>query len=281
MINNSKKMEKVSLYATSALVMLWTRPDCYPSFEAQRYMMRLETDQGLKLYEQCQRICPFYTEVIANRKFGVWSLVKDSVHNDFKQIVILGAGLAPLSIQICENYRDIQVFDVDIESMNEKHLMIRSLQNQALDNVHCVSVDMTKTDLLCRELQAHGWNPFSPTAVVLEGISYYLTPGNLRGLVDLFSSKQKGSRLIFEYLLPDECIAIANRDIPRQVFGIIETACAIPAITKLTSSQISEQYGCSLLQRYSIHELERKRTGSNVHFPREDDGWIEVAYFSI
>lgn len=93
-------MQKLS--STSALVLLWAQQECYKSKKAKDYLSQIDLEEGKTLYEQCKYACPYYDEVIKNRKFGVFNLIKKSFSNkiNIPQLVIAGAGLDALGIEI-------------------------------------------------------------------------------------------------------------------------------------------------------------------------------------
>ena len=61
------------------------------------------------------------TEEISNRKYGISKFSKEflSNHTD-TQVVILGAGLDPRSLEVAETFPKTIVFDVDMENRDIK-----------------------------------------------------------------------------------------------------------------------------------------------------------------
>ena len=68
-------MAKISLSATSALVLLWTDKSLYSTKVVQSYLDMLDLSSGIDLFEKCNGIWPSYGSVINNRKWLIakWS----------------------------------------------------------------------------------------------------------------------------------------------------------------------------------------------------------------
>ena len=114
-------MSKLS--STSALVLLWAGQECYKSKKAMEFLNQLDLEEGRDLYEKCEEICPYYDEVIKNRKDGVFNLIKKSFSNENNnfQLVIAGAGLDALGIEVTEHYANTKVFELDNENTEFKY----------------------------------------------------------------------------------------------------------------------------------------------------------------
>jgi hypothetical protein len=266
-----KAPRPVRLSSTSALVLLWAQQECYRGTRARDYLGQLDLDEGRDLYERCREICPYYDEVIKNRKFGVFHLVGQCLATDAgnPQLVIAGAGFDALGIAVAELYPHVKVFELDEENMNVKARLATPL---------CRGIAFIETNLLDaadvrRSLSARGWDPVGTTLLVLEGISYYLPTGSIQKLVRVTDPRW----MIFEFLKQDEDIAAERVHIPRQVFGLISSLCGLSHIGRYRTCQLAQLFGdLSVSARYSMKRLEEMRTGANRFFPTEDSGWIEV-----
>ncbi|MEE9912845.1 MAG: class I SAM-dependent methyltransferase [Deltaproteobacteria bacterium] len=262
------------LSSTSALVLLWAGKECYQSERAQNYLSRLELEEGRELYGQCRDIWPHYDEVIKNRKFGVFRLIEACCSDEVagRQMVIVGAGLDALGIEVAERYPRVTVFELDQENMGLKSGLLAHPGGVSESKIHCIEADLLNSESVERGLTAAGWDVKKPTGLVLEGISYYLTTESIQSLVRLV----KPQWAIFEFLKPDEDIASGRADIPRKVFGTIARQCRLPQIRRYHHSDVEEILNMAVVDRYSMMRLERMRTGSNRYFPTEASGWIEV-----
>ncbi len=169
---------RINLSPTSSLVLLWTDVDTYPSQASRTYLEQLDLQSGYALYAACRAIWPAYHEVIKNRKHCIWQLLTETVthYGNAPQIVIAGAGLAPLSIECKMTWPQAPVFDIDRDNMALKQRLIAQLGVSSLEEIHCISADLQDVDRLRFCLRQQGWDPQRPTVLVLEGISYYTIP---------------------------------------------------------------------------------------------------------
>ena len=99
----------------------------------------------------------------------------------------------------------------------------------------------------------------------------------LKNIINLFRNPQKQSRIILEYLLPQQDISEERRNIPEQVFQLIANTCGLPCITKLDQKELSSWPDFNILKRLSMHNIEKIRTRANKYFSDEDKGWIELS----
>jgi O-methyltransferase involved in polyketide biosynthesis len=264
------------LSSTSALVLLWAQQDCYQSKAAKEYLSRLNLDIGKNLYEECKKIWSHYDEVIKNRKCGVFDLIEkcvNSAEDKCQQVIIAGAGFDALGIEIVEQFPQIRVFELDRENMKIKSQLIANIKAGDRKNIVFIETDLLDVSCVCRNLRKHEWNPKKSTLLILEGISYYLSPTAIKKIVQTI----KPDRTIFEFLKLDKEIAVNRIEIPKKIFGKISKLCALPDIEKYDYSKIEKLFdNSSVTVKYSMKDLEEMRTAENKFFPTEDSGWINV-----
>ena len=266
-------MSKLS--STSALVLLWAGQECYKSKKAMDFLNQLDLEEGRDLYKKCEEICPYYDEVIKNRKYGVFNLIKKSFSNENNnfQLVIAGAGLDALGIEVTEHYTNSKVFELDNENTEFKYNLYSNLGNKSKSNIVFIEIDLLNPSSVHKSLSVHGWDPMKPTLLLFEGISYYLPTESIQKLVHVI----KPDRIIFEFLKQDDEIAADKVNIAKRVFDLILSRCKLPYIKRYNYSGIEKLFdNMSVADRYSMKHLEKMRTGSNKYFPAEDSGWIEV-----
>lgn len=270
--SKAKNMPKLS--STSALVLLWAQQECYKSKKAKDYLSQLDLEEGKTLYEQCKDACPYYDEVIKNRKFGVFNLIKKSFSNEINipQLVIAGAGLDALGIEVTEHYPHTKVFEIDSENMDFKSHLFKNSGNKSTTNIAFIEIDLLNTSCIYESLLVHGWDPMKSTLLILEGISYYIPEKSIQKLVQVI----KPDWIIFEFLKQNEEIATGRREIPIRIFGFISSLCKIPHIVRYNYSKVKKLFNMSVEAKYSMRRLEEMRTGANGLFPTEYSGWIEV-----
>ena len=267
MINSGNKLK---LSATSAFVLLLAKQGCYKTRSTKLYLNQLDLNEGMLLYNWCREVCSFYDEVIKNRKFGVLNLVNKyfSDRTQNQQLVIAGAGLDPLSIEVKELYPNSKIFELDEENMD-----IKSDLYSKSGNISFIQANLLNASGVYKNLAEHGWSPLKPTLLVFEGISYYLHLDSIQNLFKVLNPEF----IIFEFLKPENEIAVDRVDIPKKVFDKISSMCELPFIGRFGYEQLEKLFTPFLLKgKFSMQRLERMRTGSNKFFPSDESGWIEV-----
>lgn len=262
------------LSATSALVQLWAQQDCYQTKPARQYLSQLDLDEGRILHEQCRTVWPYYDEVIKNRKFGVAHLIGQccSEKIEGQQLVIAGAGLDALGIETAERYAHVSVFELDRVNMDLKALLAADINMDSRQRLHFIEIYITDSVFLRKRLVENGWDPQTPTLLVLEGISYYLPEESIRKMAHIIRPKW----IVFEFLKEEWEISAERAEIPRKVFDIIADRCGSPCIERYDYPTVERLFDMPVTSRHSMKQLENMRTGANRIFPTAESGWIEV-----
>ena len=290
------------LSSTSALVLLWSDGRAHTSAPARRFLGMLDLSLGEGIMRECDQFWPHYPEVIRNRKSCVLDLALDCIENDgTRQVVILGAGMDALSIELCSRL-DCMVFDVDSAGMGRKEQLVGPLARDLRGTLRCVTADASKRASVMSGLAGAGWSRDEPSLLVVEGLSYYLTAGDLWGLASGFSTAHRGNRMILEYLLPTSDIPEDLRPVASRPFDLIvkeayESVIPLAAFPMphhppgLTAEDslwaFTTRYGPgdvearaaglggAVLSRHDMRSMEARRTGRSAVFG-ERSGWIEV-----
>jgi len=107
---------------TSALVLNWSAPDIWKSQNARDYFNRLNlsaADNLLKLFDEKENF--MHTQAVSNRKFFVRKCAVEFLEkNKDGQVVILAAGIAPLSVDLASLFPESTIFDIDKYLMRDK-----------------------------------------------------------------------------------------------------------------------------------------------------------------
>lgn len=254
-----------TLSASSGLVLLWSGRESYKSKAAQSFFDKLDLTHSKPLYDEYNSIWSSYDQVIKNRKFGVWFLVKQALEkNNISQVICLASGLDPLSLQIADFYPDTHVFDVDLDHMEYKSQLTREVSK--IENISFIESDITNHKQLIKKLRDKMWDPKAPSLIIMEGISYYLKKDQLFQVVNNLMFR---GVLILEYLVPFQLVDIKRRHIPEAVFGKIKENFNLPFIIKYSNDDIKKlaqnlegKTQCTL----NICDLEKKRTQKNTTF---------------
>lgn len=270
-------MTKESISATAALVMLWTERTLYSSSVVQAFLNSLDMSSGIDLYDECQSIWSDYSNVINNRKWLISNWSKEILAaGQITQVVILGAGWAPLGLELADLYPKASVFELDIENMEKKRGLVDRITG-APSNISFMSTDITDHDRCFSDLKIAGWKPDLPSLLIFEGISYYLKKTDLVWLMTLGG---KHSRVIVEFLINLSRVNESHREIPKKVFGLIEKACSLQTpIQTWDYQELCRRVNGVAMRHVSLSDIESMRQevdSVRKIFSAPEKGWIEI-----
>ena len=158
--------------ATSAFVLQFTRESAYASASARKFLASVDLTSGEALKNAFEVEWDVVYEEVANRKFGVQMQCREflSAMPD-AQVILLGGGLDPLSIDLAGSFPSSTVFDVDLANMDVKQQINASIQGPS---VRFCTANLADADSLAQVLRQRGWDVEKPTLLVAEGITYYV-----------------------------------------------------------------------------------------------------------
>ncbi|NTW10682.1 MAG: hypothetical protein HGA26_04905, partial [Chlorobiaceae bacterium] len=222
-------------------------------------------------------IWPDYGSVIRYRKLSIANTACSILRKTgIRQVIIPAAGFSMLGIELAALFPGIDVFELDLNGMEEKRELAAGLPFAEKSGLHCIRSDISdigeSTCLLC----GAGWVKSSPVLLIVEGISYYLPKEAVR---KLWNISAPGSPVIMEYLVPPDEVEFGRKYIPEKVFREIMYYCKseIP-ITRWSEKELKNETAVSLESCISLHDIE-KNLGEEISplFPQKKDGWIEIA----
>lgn len=273
----------IHISGTSALVLLWGGKEAYKSKLAEKYLEKLDLSPGYELYSECSKIWEPYHEILRNRKYGVFKFLESILTSDQNyQVIILAAGIAPLSLDIIEKFPDAVVFDTDIENMGLKKELYRELG--VTKNVHFLECDITDKEGFRKSLVQNGWDENKKSIVVAEGISYYLSEEELWNAFSLFQSKDKSNFIILESRLPYDKVAEDRKEIQEKVWDYLSKSLHLKFVTRYFDEKVKEyadKIGAEILEKYTMKDIQVMRDGNAELFPEHNSGWIEVRKLKV
>ena len=273
-----------NLEPTAALVMIWAR-DLYATGSAARFYSLLDLSAGQGMKKECDEACPWYGQVILNRKWCIRHLAHGFIESAASpcQVIMPAAGKSPLALELLDSLGDriASVIEIDISGMEEKHRLYERAAPSHAVKIRCITADLSDLQATAGAISDTGlYDPDLPTYVVTEGISYYLPPAVLSGIVSLAVSEDQKNGIVLDYLLPCRLVSKDRRRFPQGIWRIINRDCN-PGITVTYSPAALEQTlaraGCGPVLQYPLHDIELQRTGTNRYFPAIPDGWIRIA----
>ena len=273
----------VSISATSALVLNWTDDRVWQSPLTSDYMRDLDLSEGQSLLERFSaEENLMHTQTVSCRKFFVRKKVCEFLERLQRegrrgQVVILAAGLAPMSVEIASLFPSSAVFDVDLHNMREK----RQLLAGRVPNIAFCQCDITDIEKLDAELAGAGFRKGEPTIAVLEGILYYLSPDALRNVLSYLSKNQ--ATVVGEFGLKPELVHEATRVHLLDVFAKIQGQLNLDFVTFYSDESIKgllREAGFESVTLQSFQPLQKERTGDVFPFTSPDSSWIKGFFAS-
>lgn len=272
------------LEPTASLVMLWSK-ELYRTGSAARFYSLLDISAGEYLRQECERACPWYCEVLLNRKFWIRRLAGRFIRGAGQpcEVIIMAAGKSPLALELLDDCGDsvTSIIETDIHGMEEKQRLYERAAPEHAGKIRCVTADLSDIPGTLAAIRGSGrYDPAIPSCIVMEGISYYLTPDVLAGMAGHFGSRDGTNRIIFDYLLPCRLVPEERRQYPRGVWRAINRDCNPGGTTTYSGEELDtilSPAGCRHVVHHTMHDIERERTGTNRFFPSPADGWIRIA----
>ena len=269
----------VSISATSALVLNWTDRNVWQSPLAAEYLRDLDLSEGQSLLERFSaEENLMHTQTVSCRKYFTRKTVCDFLERLQRegqngQVVILAAGLAPLSLEIASLFPESAVFDVDLHNMREKQELLGSRAS----NIAFCECDITDISKLDATLAAAGFRKGEPTIAVLEGILYYLTPDAL-GKILCYLSEIKAA-VVGEFGLQPESVNEKTRVHLLSAFAKIQGEVNLDFVTFYSDDAITKllrDAGFGSVTLHNFQPIQKERTGDDFPFTAADSSWIRA-----
>lgn len=178
--------------------------------EGRALTAALDLSSGTELAAQAARDSPDAAQRVRLRKACIWGWMQDLARCDpdvTGQLVVPGAGLAPLALDWCATHPRCSAFELDSEHMDAKRTLIAQCASAAISRrISCTTCDVRSPQALHERLRAHGWNPQRPALWVLEGLSYYISRDELVALIGCAFAGSPHAKVILEFSGPRESL---------------------------------------------------------------------------
>ena len=287
MAGSDRNRAGIKLSHTAALVMLWGM-EAYRNRYARAYINRLDLSEGRDLVDSCNVICPWYSEVIVNRKFYIRKLLEQfnrRIDSHF-QLVILAAGADPLSLEALDLYGDKldNVIEIDLADNTGKQQIYAEIAPELAGRVHFLHADVRDKDMISRMQSYCGYDKNKPTFIVAEGLSYFIRKHDLENLFASFSTDDNHNMFVMDYLLTMEHIGRDFIEQPRQVIEMIMDYLSdteeVYECLSLGVDEVERMYqacDCYTNCFYPQSTMEHCRKGIYAFFHPDNDGWIALS----
>ena len=274
-----------TLASTSALVLLWEESEIHTSELSQHYKKLIDLNSGRKLITKCNQVWAHYDQVIKNRKNCILNIVNNVLSNiEMQQVVLLGAGLDSLSLEICSRFNSIKIFEVDNAHMEVKKHIVHEIDPSLSNHIKFITFDLSFPKELLNNMKNCGFQKNKPTLIVAEGFSYYMKEKKFWNIIRKFQTPKKQNNLILEYLVPREMIKENRAAIPDKIFKIIGSEFGLENITHYIKTEIQSKIfnlNGNIIANYNMKQMEKERTDENQYFKNDKSGWIELCHAVI
>lgn len=272
----------MKISATSALVLNWTAPDVWATPAAVSYSNRLDLSESQKLLARFSEEEQYmHLQAVSNRKFFVRERAIDFITLCLKkeatpQVIILAAGIAPLSIELSALFPQARIFDTDKYLMQEKEHFLEG----TLPGIRFIDCDITDLEKLDSQLRANGWDPEQPSIIIMEGITYYLPQPALKDILSYFAPY--GAALAGDFALEPGIVDESARVLGTALFRKIKEAIELEHIQYYEPAHFAalmQECTFSPLERTLISDIQVAFRGTATPFSGNEPCWISM--FSV
>ena len=135
----------------------------------------------------------------ALRKKCIATLARSALTNGARQVVVVGAGFDPLSLELQLDFPDAEFWEVDHPATQRQKL--RALPQPCAERLHFIGVDLNATALNGGALIKSGFDSAKRTFCIAEGLLMYLEADKVSSLMRTLNSlSASGSEFAFTFM---------------------------------------------------------------------------------
>jgi methyltransferase (TIGR00027 family) len=135
----------------------------------------------------------------ALRKKCIATLARSALTNGATQVVVVGAGFDPLSLELQLDFLVAKFWEID-HPATQRH-KVRALPKIGAERLHFVAVDLSATGLDREGLLKSSFDPTQRTFWIAEGLLMYLRPEKVSSLMRTLSSlSTPGGQVAFTFM---------------------------------------------------------------------------------
>jgi methyltransferase (TIGR00027 family) len=126
-------------------------------------------------------------------------LVRSTLIDGATQVVIIGAGFDPLSLELHQQFPSVQFWEID-HPATQRH-KLRSFSEIGTERLHFVALDLSGATFDGRALIKGSFDPTQRAVWIAEGLLMYLTPDVVSSLMKTSKSlTAPGSQFVFTFM---------------------------------------------------------------------------------
>lgn len=269
-----------SVASTSALILLWTDESVYEGPSAKKFLKHLSLDAAVPLSQELAKTRDDIEEEITNRKYGIKKFYTDFLTSSpDSQVIILGAGLDPKSLDIAEKYPRATIFDVDMDHMDLKQKITKGLHGP--ENLKFCTANIGDVQQLLSVLENNGWDHNKTTLVLAEGLVYYVTKDLFR--IVMRKLRHPNGGLVVEYSIPNEDVlppemGLGNRDFFNLLQKKLGRDMPIERYSIEDIQTLADDLKGKVIGTWNQQQMEKERKGRNQTFTELNTGVVRVSY---
>ena len=133
------------------------------------------------------------------RKKCIAGLVRSALTNGATQVVVVGAGFDPISLELQLDFPVAEFWEIDHPATQRQKL--RALSKIGAERLHFVAADLSANGLDREALIKNSFDPNQRTFWIAEGLLMYLRPDKISSLMRTLSSlSAPGSQVAFTFM---------------------------------------------------------------------------------
>lgn len=270
--------------ATSRLV-LELAMQLYNSPLQRQYMAAIDFSETNSIFYELQHRFPESIDTVCLRKQSIRDLLKTQLTTISRpQVIILGAGLDPLSLYLLENYQEniSRIIEVDSGYIEEKqhiyhHLIPAEAQPQF------IKCDVTDTALLWSKLLENGYQENIPAIIIFEGVIHYISNEAFVQTMQLFKTRDHRNHVMLDYSISEEDLVPSYLPSYRGILEIMESFIGRPfnLNSRADMAGMLRQLNASQGTFEPLSDIEKRVKGHHHFFHLPGEGIIEMLSFAI
>jgi|GEM_PF-515020 len=279
-----KMTHKLKVPSTSRLVLEAAMP-LYTTPLQQQYIEAIDFSETSRLYYELKRQYPLVIDMICLRKQSIREMLRERIPEFAgQQVVILGAGLDPLSLYLLENYpaQISRIIEIDNGYLEEKQRLYHDILPDT-EIIRFAKCDITDTALLWSKLLENGYREAVPTIIIFEGVLHYFSNNAFLQVMHLFKTPYKKNQVLLDYALSEEEVPAKFLPYHQGVMRIMEAYVGMPlnVNNRADMAGLLYQLDAILETAEPLYETEKKVTGRNHSFHAPGEGILEMLSFRI
>lgn len=276
--------EQLKVPSTSRLVLEAAMP-LYTTPLQQRYMEAIDFSETNHVYDAFKQHYPLIIDTVCLRKQSIRRMLQERIPLfPGQQVILLGAGLDPLSLYLLENYREqlSRIIEIDNGYIEEKQqLYANIIPGEPL--IHFSRCDVTDTAMLWSQLLEKGYDEAVPAIIVFEGVIHYVSNDAFIQIMQLFKTTDKRNIVMLDYSLAEEEVPATFLSYHKGIVDMLEgyINIGINVNSHADMAGIIYRLDAMLENLEPLCETEKKITGRNVLFHSPGEGVVEMMSFRI